>query len=213
MLRTYNQLIEQYSNYANPKTKIERLVKKQVLIKLKCGLYEDDLEKDYSIRYANYLVTPSYISLHFALSYYSLIPEIVYEITSVTTRTKKKRDILLSNKILYSYRDIPFKAFYTGITEIDMGKDGDQIVQIATREKAICDILYTYKNIRSMRDVRELLFEDLRIDPWLFYKLNPRKMLNIAALYPSTTLKAFSEFVRKELINGKFTTNKRIIKI
>jgi len=209
MLRTYQDLIKQYSNYGNPKTKIERLVRQQVLKKLKCGLYEDDLENDHSIRYANYLVCPSYISLHYALSYYSLIPEIVYEITSVTTKTKKKQDFLLSNNILYSYRDIPYKAYYVGITEMDLGV-GNENVQFATREKAICDILYTYKNLRSIRDVKELLFDDLRVNEWQFYELNPIKMMDIASLYPSTTLKAFSKFVKKELHNGKFIINKKI---
>jgi len=37
----------------------------------------------------NLLYTPSYVSFDYALSYYGLIPERVYEVTSATLHAKK----------------------------------------------------------------------------------------------------------------------------
>src|SRR3989338_8856991 len=65
--------------------------KKQVFIlQLKRGFYvfPDTLPPDVYV--ANKLYAPSYISLEFALSYHGVIPETVYEITSVTTKATRR---------------------------------------------------------------------------------------------------------------------------
>lgn len=201
MIKTYNQLLDEYSNYGNSKTKITRLVKNGVLIKLKKGMYEDDTKIDHSELYANYLISPSYISFQYMLAYYGLIPEAVYSITSATTLKKKKTEIVLSNNIRYSYQDIPKSAFNFGLTTTD--SNGDKIL-VATVEKALTDLIYLYTDIVSIKDIKELLFEDLRIDEIEFYTLSSCKLLDFASLYPSTSLKVFIKFIKKEIKNGKF---------
>lgn len=57
---------------------------------------------------ANILYQPSYISLEFALSYYSLIPESVYLITSVTTKPTREFAV---GKLFFSYQTIKKQAF------------------------------------------------------------------------------------------------------
>src|SRR3990167_7214687 len=65
---------------------LHRYAKKGLISRLKRGMYvfPDMLPPDLYI--SNRLYEPSYISLEFALSYHRVIPETVYEITSVTTK-------------------------------------------------------------------------------------------------------------------------------
>ena len=44
--------------------------------------------------------------------------------------------------------------------------------KIASKEKAICDLLYSKYPVRSISDLKTLLFEDLRIDEDEFQTLN-----------------------------------------
>jgi len=46
---------------------------------------------------ANKIYTPSYVSLEMALSYYTLIPEAVYGITSATSRKQIGSKLILAN--------------------------------------------------------------------------------------------------------------------
>ena len=79
-----------YADYRSPNMHIAMLEKKGVLIRLKRGLYVVSPEisgKELSVGLiANHLYGPSYVSLHWALRRYGLIPERVYSVTSVTTR-------------------------------------------------------------------------------------------------------------------------------
>src|SRR5579863_4722297 len=65
---------------------LAQLTKEGLLQRLKKGVYilKTDSPSDKEI--ANALYKPSYISFDYALSYYSIIPEMVYEITSATTK-------------------------------------------------------------------------------------------------------------------------------
>ena len=109
--------------------------KKGVFARLKPGFYalKRNMPPDFYL--ANYLYSPSYISLETALSYYNLIPETVYSVTSVTSKPTREFDI--QNRA-FSYSKIK-KGAYTGYipTQIE-GK----MVYIATPEKAAADFLY-----------------------------------------------------------------------
>src|SRR3989344_7230482 len=68
---------------------LHRYKKQAFIVQLKRGFYvfPDVLPPDVYV--ANKLYSPSYLSLEFALSYHGIIPETVYEITSVTTKTTR----------------------------------------------------------------------------------------------------------------------------
>ncbi len=81
-------------DYQQPNDKIHHLLKKGVLEKVRRGLYIagpviQAVRPDHFLM-ANHIWGPSYISLESALSYYGLIPERVYTITSVTTNSALK---------------------------------------------------------------------------------------------------------------------------
>lgn len=84
---------------------------------------------------ANTIYAPSYISLETALSYYGLIPEVVYTITSITTKPTRE---FIFNDINYGYQTIKMAAF-TGY--VPLNKNNTKVL-IATPEKALADYYY-----------------------------------------------------------------------
>ena len=104
-------------------------------IRLKNGLYTLKDSQPSPLEIANIIYRPSYISLDIALSYYNIIPEAVYSITSITARLSKRYKILNQ---AYEYHKI-IKGLYFGYKTI---KTGNKYIVIATREKALLDYLY-----------------------------------------------------------------------
>lgn len=112
-----------------------RMKKKGSIVSLKQGLYALAGEQVSDLYVANKLYTPSYVSLEFALSYHGVIPETVYEITSITTKTTRRFEAL--GKI-FSYHKIKKNA-YTGYK---IEKQRDIGFYIADAEKAFVDLQY-----------------------------------------------------------------------
>lgn len=106
-----------------------------LFIRLKKGLYCINSELVTEEELANRLYQPSYISFEYALAYYNIIPEMIYSITSATT--KPTRTFTVNNKT-YSYLTIKEEA-YTGYSLI---KKGGTSFYIAEPEKALIDYLY-----------------------------------------------------------------------
>ncbi len=114
---------------------LHRYSKQGFILKVKRGLYSFPDALPPELYLANKLYDPSYISREFALSYHGVIPEMVYEITSVTTKATRRFETL--GKI-YSYRSIKKSAF-TGYT---VEKQRGFAFRIADAEKAFVDTLY-----------------------------------------------------------------------
>lgn len=98
---------------------------------------------------ANRIYAPSYVSLEMALSYYNLIPESVYIVTSVSTR----RTYSFSTDIgTFSYRNIRANAFF-GYNII---KNKDKYYKIACPEKAVLDFLYYRSDFDNDIDIESI---------------------------------------------------------
>ena len=69
--------------------------------------------------------------------------------------------------------------------------------QIATKEKALCDKLYTVSPVANKKELIRLLFEDLRIDEEGLSRLNKEDILKLAPLYRSANLNFFAEFIKE----------------
>lgn len=114
---------------------IARNIKSGLFLKLRNGFYmiADSNPSIYFV--GNKLYEPSYISLNTALSYYGIIPEVVYAITSITTKAFREFNTPKGNFI---YQRIKKEAF-TGysLKQIDKEK-----VFFAEPEKALADYLY-----------------------------------------------------------------------
>lgn len=152
-------------DYKRPNDKISELIKAGWLTSLKNGVYipgpKSKLPQPESLLIANHLWGPSYVSMETALSHWGLIPERVFETSSLTIKASKTYQTPIGR---FSYRQAPLPYYSFGITCVDLSPK--QSVLIATREKALCDkiIMTAGINLRSIRQTLELLTEDWRID-------------------------------------------------
>ena len=150
MILSTNIILDRLKDYANPYGKMGRLVKEGKLIPLTKGLYEDNLNAS-GVYLANAIYGPSYVSFNYALSYYGLIPEAVYDFTSATTEKKKKKSF--TNRFgTFTYRDVPVDIYPYGVNLI---KEGEYSFLIASREKALCDKLYELSPVKNQKELEE----------------------------------------------------------
>lgn len=193
MIVTTSMLKEKYHDYANPLDKIKRDTDKGILIRLTNGIYETDKGTEPCL-IASSILSPSYLSFDWALSYYGLIPERVVSITSASLGNRKNKTF--ENFFgRYEYTDIPVSAFSEGLLYLE---SGDYIVKIASKEKAICDSLCKWRVIKSIKELKELLFIDKRIDMDEFATCDFKLMERLAFLYKKTNLKLLIKLIRKE---------------
>jgi predicted transcriptional regulator of viral defense system len=110
-----------------------------------------DLLIDESVLYiiANTIYQPSCISFEMALSFYHLIPESVYAITSATSRTTRK---FHSEVATFSYRSIKPELFFGYV----LRPYRNQNVKIAEFEKAVLDYLYLNPKIKTVAQFEAL---------------------------------------------------------
>jgi predicted transcriptional regulator of viral defense system len=120
---------------------LHQWAKKGWIIPLKRGMYA--LGEPYQkaqlskLALANALCSPSYLSCQWALSYYSVIPEMTVTYTSVTTRMTKKYENVLGS---FHYSHLK-KDFYWGY---EVKKIEGVSVRIAEPEKALLDYFHLF---------------------------------------------------------------------
>ena len=115
------------SGYTSIKDKIANLKKKEIIVTLKKGLYIHKSQYTQNIvskeMIANNILAPSYISFDYALYYYNLIPESVYDVVSATTKRTKSFDTSYG---VFKYRQIKKELFSIGLN-IKSSKNGNFI--------------------------------------------------------------------------------------
>lgn len=195
MLKTQSMLMDELKAYANPKTKLSRLVKENVYFPIVRGLYET------SPHTAGYLLAgsiygPSYLSFEFALSFYGLIPERVTTFTSATC-LKKKKKFYDTPFGVFTYQDIPLAAYPYGIL---IREENEYTYRIASPEKALCDQLYASPLIKNLSQLSDLLFNNLRIDEYELTQLNYSDLELYTSLYGSSNVKLLGELFRRRRI-------------
>lgn len=161
----HHVLMETLGEYRRPNDKISELIKRGELLALRRGLYVPGPEMDLPIPdlfvIANNLRGPSYISMESALSFWGIIPERVYEISSVTIKTTKEYKTPVG-RFSYQHLGSPYYSF--GLQSVQLKEQ--QTTLMASKEKALCDkiILTAGVFLRSIRQTKDFLIEDLRID-------------------------------------------------
>ena len=192
MIKTTEMLLEELRDYASPKTKLSRMVRKGECFQITKGLYETDKNVSAHLL-AGSIYGPSYISFEYALSYYGLIPEAVYTVTCATFEKKKKKkyDTLFG---VFTYRDVPSTVFPLFL---ELKQEGDYWYRIASPEKALCDELYTMPPVRNVKELSGLLFEDLRIDEAELENLNLEIIGELCDKYHTTNIKKLSILLRR----------------
>lgn len=162
---THQLLLSFLKDYKRPNDKIMALKTEGVLAPIKKGLYiagpnAGGVKLENGLL-ANHIYGPSYVSLDTALSYYGLIPERVYEIASVTTKSSKE---FKTSRGIFTYTHLPLPYYAFGIHRI--GLSVDQWAMMASPEKALCDKVVSTAGIllRSPAQASAYLLEDLRMD-------------------------------------------------
>ena len=151
-----------------------------------------DLKIDENILFeiANRIYDPSYVSLESALSYYQLIPEAVYGITSVSTRRTYSFQTTLGE---FTYKTIRPALFYGyKIMTFD-----SKVFKIASMEKAILDFFYLHPHLKYECD-----FISLRFNAEVFVQICNRKRMQgylrkFAKKALSERISIFLEFMTK----------------
>jgi len=178
----YNFIKHFLHKYRNPRVKINDLLKKGAIVRVKKGLYVFGPElarEPYSKEtLANLIYGPSYISLEYALSFYGLIPERVEVITSVTNKRKKYFNTPIG---IFSYRYVNPSIYSYGITLYEI--DNLHSILIATQEKALIDMLHFANKMTDVDQIEHYLFEDLRFDRDGLSGFSLRRVKKLAKLY------------------------------
>ncbi|GAA4334378.1 hypothetical protein GCM10023184_28380 [Flaviaesturariibacter amylovorans] len=162
---TRQVVLQLLKDYRRPNDKIHELLRGGELLQVKRGIYvpgpQVPLPQPRGVLLANHLWGPSYVSQETALSHLGLIPERVYEISSVTLKGAKSYKTPVG-RFSYAHAALPYYAF--GIRRVQLTPR--QAVLMASPEKAVCDkiILTSGVNLRSVRQTLDFLIEDLRID-------------------------------------------------
>lgn len=155
-------------------------INSKLFIKLRNGFYmlKDTSPSLYVV--ANRLYRPSYISLESALSFYGIIPETVYGITSVSTKATRE---FLSEIGAFSYQKIK-KEVFTGYELKDI--KGEKVF-IAEAEKALADYLY---------------FVDLKLislnDRLYLKKINKKKLIEYTSFFKKKSMKKLIDQIYDE---------------
>ena len=185
-------LLEELSEYGSPKSKLSRMAKSGECFPITKGIYEMNPHTP-AYLLAGSIYGPSYISFEYALSFYGLIPEAVYTVTSATFEKKKKKKFETAFGT-FSYRDVPSKAFPLGIRLI---QEGEYFYRIAEPEKALCDQLYTIAPVGNTKELFRLLTESLRIEESELKKLDASKVCAYSAAYHTTNIKKLYSLLRR----------------
>lgn len=128
--------------------------KKGYIKKIRRGYYifaNEDLNEESLFLIANRIYAPSYVSFESALSYYELIPEGVYFITSASGKKTSRFHTPIAE---FTYRRMRPQLFFGYILQ----KQGDQAYKIAEIEKAVLDYIYVNPRIVQDADFHEWRF-------------------------------------------------------
>lgn len=154
---------------------LETYTCKGLLVRLKKGLYAlaNDLPDEREI--ANHLYRPSYISFEYALAQHGIIPEMVYSVTSATT--KPTRVFEVQGKT-FMYFTIQKKAF-AGYQPI---QHKGRVVLMAEPEKALADTLYFVsigqKTLNERMNLKAIDFKKLKHFARLFGRPGLTHLIN-----------------------------------
>lgn len=167
---------------------LNQLVEEELLTRLKRGLYALKTDPPSEQEIANVLYRPSYISFDYALAYYNLIPEMVYEVTSATTKPTR---LFTTDTLIFGYYTIKTAA-YSGYV---LNQEGERRFYIAEPEKAVVDYLYALT-----LGQRGLLGKRTFNDRLQINSLNKEKIRMYAKLFAWPQLEELVEKVIKELL-------------
>lgn len=186
------------ADLASPRDKVTHFLHSKALVRVKKGLYVFGPEVAQGPYHpevlANLIYGPSAISLEYALSFYGMIPERVYTVTSITNKRNKHFSTPVGE---FNYRYLHPQKYPVGITLVKL--DEQYNIFMATPEKALADmLLFSSKNVlENKTQLEHYLFEDLRIETERISRLNPMLMAEIAVAYQHVNINLLAEYLKR----------------
>lgn len=193
----YQTLLSALNEYKHPRDRITKLMSQGTIIRVKKGLYVFGESERRGVVHkeilANLIYGPSYVSLDYALHFHGMIPERVEALTCVTVSRSKEFTTPLGR---FVYRKIPLPAFRSGVDREAVGQE--RAFLLAIPEKALADKLYSNQvPLRTQRDLRTYLLEDLRIDADRLRALNPDLLEDYARRFRSRKIHLLGAVVKR----------------
>lgn len=198
----YQTLVGLLNEYTSPRDKITKMIREGDIVRVKKGLYvfgNELRQRPFSSVYmANLIYGPSYVSLEYALQMYSLIPERVEEITSVTSGRSKRFVTPIGT---FSYRKVPERA-YAGGMDIQVNESGSRYL-VAVPEKALVDkVMKSAPQVRTQKEMELYLSSDLRTDLSDLMQLSSRQIFRFCEAYGTPKSKLLAKVMNKLSTGG-----------
>lgn len=183
---------------ASIRTAVYRFIREGKLLPLRRGMYCFNTpyakQPPHGPQLANILYQPSYLSEHWALSWYGIIPEKVGLYTSITPRYTST----FSNSIgAFRYRSVR-QPLFTGYEQMELA---GSTVLMAKPEKALLDLWYLESGPWSVERM-----ESWRFDPAL---IQCDRLEEICGLFASARMRQTVEIWKKYA--AEYDTGKEII--
>lgn len=165
-----------------PRAKIGRLLKSGEIIRIKKGLYvfgEIWRKGGISLEVAaNLIYGPSCVSFEYALFRYGMIADRAVAVTSLAIGRGKEFETPIG---IFRYQSIDKNKFSVGIEYREIPGEGGFFM--ASREKALADVVSRIKAPLSLSDFRFYLIEEMRIDEESLRSLDKQKIEEIGSIY------------------------------
>lgn len=166
--------------------------KKGYIKKIRRGYYifaDQPLNESILFYIANNIYSPSYISFEMALSYYHLIPESVYGLTSATTN-KVKRFKTDLGVFIYSHLRPELMFGY------ELLSLGGVTFKVAEIEKALLDFFYINKHLKTEADFFELRINEDELKIKLDYEKLMRYLQSFHNSILERRIKKFLKYIK-----------------
>ncbi|HBB91279.1 MAG TPA: hypothetical protein DC042_06065 [Bacteroidales bacterium] len=199
----YQTLSSLLSGYSNPRMKINALLKKAEIIRVKKGIYvfgEKYSNRPYSKELlANWIYGPSIVSMDYMLSWYGLIPETVTVLTSTTVKRPKTFATPVGDFI---YRQVPYSYSLLGMCKIESQAGG---FLAGTPERALADKIRDTRGntLRNQLETEQYLFEDLRLDEEVFLTMDPDLLTRLSVAGRSRKIAFCASLLKKMLRSSR----------
>lgn len=152
-----------YKSEGARKVLVYRAASKGEILRLKPGLFvlAKELRKSHPHPFviAGMLHSPSHVSLESALSFHGIIPEAVFQVSSVTSARSRTYRTPIG---VFSFQRVPLNYPKTGVQSLKLDKNSWAFV--ATPLRAIADLVYLRKEVSWEDNGLSFLTESMRIE-------------------------------------------------
>jgi hypothetical protein len=177
---------------------VHRAIEKDEVLRLKPGLYclspAYRKSEPHPFIIAAALHSPSHVSLESALSYHDLIPEAVFQVSSVTIQRSRSFKTPLGTFVFFR---IPSENPKAGVESVKV--DANAWAFVASPFRAIADLIYLRKEVNWEKDGLRFLTDSLRIEEDDLRQLDLEGFDEVCESFRNRRTRAYMEYLRKEL--------------